>query len=650
MNPFDLEAPELDDRRFQDIVDEAKRMIPRFTPEWTNHNVADPGVTLIELFAWMTEMTIYRLNQVPERYYAKFLELVGIQPFAPSVARTEVTFWLSAAVDERVTVPSGTAVATAGGDDRVVFTTTESLEITQPGLLAALVAESATPARLVDVWDDLRYDSRAVRCFPSTPLAPGDAMYFGFDASLAGNVLQVDVSASVEGIGVDPNNPPVAWQVWTGEVWIDCDVLSDSTGGLNRDGRVQLVVPMAHEPLTLGTARHHWLRIVLTAPTLGQPIYQQSPQLRSLSVVSVGGTVVAEHSAVHEAEELGRSDGTSGQSFRFADAPVLSLRGTEVLEVVDRDVVTRWDRVADFSASGPADTHFVLDEITGTVHFGPRIRYADGSIRQHGAAPADGAAVRIAGYRTGGGAAGNVGADTLTSVLTTIPYVTRVSNRRAAFGGVDAETVANAKRRGPMSLRTGHRAVTAGDYSRLAREASSEVARARTLPPLEPGGPVRVLIVPNPGPADGQRNLDDFALANELIGDVGAYLDERRVLGTSVEIATPYYQGVTVAALIDAVPGSIPDLVRDRVLTRLYRLIDPITGGPDGNGWPFDTDLNAVALSEIVQAIDGVDRVQDLLLFEFDLRTGERHGDGRQLIRLDARSLFLSARHQVVVR
>ena len=62
----------LDDRRFQDLVDEAKRLIPNYLPEWTNHNVADPGVALIELFAWMTELTLYRLNQIPDRLYESF--------------------------------------------------------------------------------------------------------------------------------------------------------------------------------------------------------------------------------------------------------------------------------------------------------------------------------------------------------------------------------------------------------------------------------------------------------------------------------------------------------------------------------------------------------------------------------------------------
>ena len=96
-----LDPPNLDDRTFQDIVDETKRLIPRFTPEWTNHNVSDPGVALIELFAWVSEMVLYRVNQVPDRMYVHFLNLVGIEPFPPSVARANLTFWLSAPAEPR---------------------------------------------------------------------------------------------------------------------------------------------------------------------------------------------------------------------------------------------------------------------------------------------------------------------------------------------------------------------------------------------------------------------------------------------------------------------------------------------------------------------------------------------------------------------
>src|ERR671932_724841 len=73
-----LPTPNLDDRRFQDIVDEAKSLIPLYCPEWTDHNVSDPGVALIELFAWMTDMLLYRVNQTPDKMYVKFLELIGV--------------------------------------------------------------------------------------------------------------------------------------------------------------------------------------------------------------------------------------------------------------------------------------------------------------------------------------------------------------------------------------------------------------------------------------------------------------------------------------------------------------------------------------------------------------------------------------------
>ena len=107
-----LPAPHLDDRTFQNLVDEAKRMVQQRCPEWTDHNVSDPGVTLIETFAYMVDQLIWRLNQVPEKTYIKFLELLGLQLRPPSAARTGVTFWLSAALDQTVVVPAGHA----GGD------------------------------------------------------------------------------------------------------------------------------------------------------------------------------------------------------------------------------------------------------------------------------------------------------------------------------------------------------------------------------------------------------------------------------------------------------------------------------------------------------------------------------------------------------
>lgn len=647
-----IPAPNLDDRRFQDLVDEAKRLIPRYCPEWTNHNVSDPGVALIELFAWMSEMVLFRVNQVPERLYVHFLNMIGIEPFPPSVARADLTFWLSAVLDQTVVVPAGTQVTTAASSsagEAVIFTTASDLRIAPPVLRAAKTL-AGDDERVMDVWDDLRYDPRGVRCFESDVLSPGDSLVFGFEHSLAGVVLQLTLDARAEGIGVDPRNPPLVWEVWNGDGWIRATVNEDSTGGLNRSGELSLLIPGEHEPMTLGGTGAYWLRVRLTDPAPGQPTYQASPRISNLAVAALGGTVTAEHAENVPAEVLGLSNATPGQKFAVQRLPVLPRDADEHVQVVDTDGASDWLEVHDFTASGSRDRHYTWDSGTGVITFGPQVRYPDGSVRQHGAIPRDGATVQVTGYRHGGGARGNVGARTLTVLRSSVAFIRAVTNLAPATGGVDAETVAEAKTRGPLSLRTGQRAVTAGDFERLAREASTEVARARVLPTTRGNGSVRLLVVPNIRGEASTHTLDSFALGAPLLRQITEHLDAHRLVGTAIEVSTPYYQGVSVVALAHTGPGRPAALVQGRAIELLNRYLNPLTGGPDGNGWPFDADLNTAAVTQLLEAIDGIERVEEVLLYEYDLRTGRRLGAAKDVIRLDRDSLFLSAAHQVVVR
>jgi predicted phage baseplate assembly protein len=263
--------------------------------------------------------------------------------------------------------------------------------------------------------------------------------------------------------------------------------------------------------------------------------------------------------------------------------------------------------------------------------------------------PPEGALITTTAYRYGGGAIGNVGSGTINSLRSTVPYVSRVENVAPTVGGVDAETVDNAKRRGPQSLRSGGRAVTVSDFERLAAEADPSLARVRCLAPLVHGHPIRLLLVPKVE-KPGELLLDDFALPMPMVDRVRSYLDARRILGSTVEIGTPYYQGVTIAALVAAKPGRPTSLVKERALAALYRFLNPLTGGVDGSGWAFDTDLNAASVFQLLEAVEGVERVEEVLFFEYDLRNHERLGFGKELVKLDRDSLFLSANHQVVVR
>jgi predicted phage baseplate assembly protein len=89
-----LPSSNLDDRNFDDLVEECVLRIPRYCQEWTDYNLSDPGITLIELFAWLTDRMLLRFNQVPRKNYVAFLELLGIRLQPPTPAQTNLTFYL----------------------------------------------------------------------------------------------------------------------------------------------------------------------------------------------------------------------------------------------------------------------------------------------------------------------------------------------------------------------------------------------------------------------------------------------------------------------------------------------------------------------------------------------------------------------------
>ncbi len=81
-----MSSVHLDDRTYADLVEEARAMIPSLYPDWTNHNPSDPGITLIELFAWLVEMLLYRVNVVPRASYWTFLKLLNGSARLPTEA------------------------------------------------------------------------------------------------------------------------------------------------------------------------------------------------------------------------------------------------------------------------------------------------------------------------------------------------------------------------------------------------------------------------------------------------------------------------------------------------------------------------------------------------------------------------------------
>ncbi|MFF2205293.1 putative baseplate assembly protein [Streptomyces sp. NPDC058145] len=643
-----LPSPNLDDRRFQQLVDEAKRYVQQRAPEWTDHNVSDPGVTLIETFAYLVDQLLYRLNRVPDKNYTAFLDLLDIRLFPPAAAGAEVDFWLSAPQPDTVVLPAGTEVTTVRGesDEPVVFATTDELRVV-PSELTRLV----TAPRTGEQTDRTREinEGSDVPCFQAAP-EPGDALLFGLPTAVPRCVVALHLDSRVEGVGVDPRQPPLVWEAWDGGGWRVCEIGEDTTGGLNRPGEVIVYVPAGHTASVIGGARAGWLRCSVTEAEPGQPFYSESPTVREAAVFTVGGTMSVEHAETVTDVLLGTSEGVAGQTFRLGRPPVLLDGEPPVVEVSSAEGWQRWEVVEHFGRSGPDDRHVRVDATNGEFGFPPVLREPDGTLRQCGAVPPKGAQIRVARYRTGGGPAGNVARGAISVLLSSVPYIAQVTNREAARGGVAGETLANAKLRAPDALRMQERAVTAEDYEVISRQAAPSVRRVRCLPAAEGGaGAVRVLVVPDAAADEGDDRLrfEQLIPSDQVLQAITASLDERRLIGTRLVVEPPVYQGVTVVARLAAAPGDT-DRVRDAALAALFRHLNPLHGGPDGTGWPFGRPVQYGEVFGVLQRATGNALIEEIRLFPADPITGRR---GAPVDRIDvaAGALVFSYQHQVVV-
>jgi predicted phage baseplate assembly protein len=665
-----LPAPNLDDRRFQDLVDDAKRLVQERCPEWTDHNVHDPGVTLIELFAWLTDQILYRLNRVPDLNYVKFLELIGVTLFPPSPARCELTFRLTAPNVETVLVPAGTQVSSkrAEGVDRVTFTTEEDLAIVPSSVRHVASTHSDDHVHPHD--DDLtrRAGFRAFVERPADsndPPVPGEAFLIGLPHAVPSCMLRLGFDCRLEGIGVDPEDPPLGWEAWNGSRWVECELEADGTGGLNQAGDVLLHVPRSHQDSFVGNDLGGWLRCVVRDPRPRQPAYDRSPEIISVTAETLGASVSALHAEIVAGETVGLSNGLPAQRFRLQRRPVVFGREPPVLEVVTRpstgtgdrsesqsdEVVDEWTLVTSFADSDEHSQHFMLDPAGGEVVLGPAVRERDGSLRHFGAVPPRDSLLRMRSYFTGGGPRGNVVRGALTVLHTPIPFINeRVQNRRPAAGGVDGEDIENAKVRGPLLLRTGDRAVTAEDYRALAEEAEPSFARVECVPVdgnASPGA-VRVLVVPAADAEDGRLRFEQLIPEESRVRAVARYLEPRRVIGVRISVEPPLYQGVTVVARISAEADADPARLRKDAVDALHRHFSPLAGGAGGDGWPFGRPVHAAEVFAVLQAVRGTRAVEEVLLFAADPLSGERTGPVDK-IELPSHALAFPYEHRVMV-
>ena len=633
-----LPAPNLDDRGFQDLVDEAKRLVQLRNPNWTDHNVADPGVTLIETFAYMTDQLIYRLNRVPDLHYIKFLELLGEKMIPPGAATTRLEFLLSVAQEVDLVIPKGTLVSTPRTTPAPPVTFSTIRDLTIPTIAVAHVLTKQVEGPFEAHQED-RAMRRSFEAFGSMP-QESDALYIGMTQAAPECLVNILFTGSptIEGIGVDPLNPPYVVEAWDGQDWYPVRKRSDTTGGLNREGAIEVFIPR-HEVSRVAGIAAGWLRIVVNEPRADQPRYKVSPTVSIIDVEAVGGQVDARHCEPITDEILGPCSGTPGDRLTLSRTPLIGGQGDLVIEVNGAQGWESWHRVESFADSGPDDRHFTVDEVSGQIRFGPVIRTEDGGTRQYGATPPAQAMVRVPEYLVGGGTTGNVDAGTLTVMRSSIPYVSEVTNPGAANGGSDAETLDALKERAAITVRTQMRAVTTRDYELLVQLAAPSIARVSCVDATEMGRPGHVLVQVIPAVPEDLRDFELLQPHPDVLEEIGKFIEPRRPVGAIVHVEPPKYLGVSVAARLVVQPGATARTVIENADAAIRRFLHPVLGGNEGRGWPFGHPLLLADVHSALQRVLGVAYVDVVRLIPVDVVTGTRGAPADQ-IRPGSRDLF----------
>lgn len=679
-----LPSPILDDRSYQQLRDELIRRIPVYAPEWTDHNPSDPGVTLLELFAYLGESLLYRFNQIPEATKLAFLRLLDV-PLQPATS-ARAMLALTTAKLAGVPVDQGSE-ALAG---KLPFETESEVHAWPVELLGLGKVIGEVPAddetrdfvaRALDARGGLAPDEQAAfyrpQLVPADPAAP-DALAVDLGATVDGllwlAVLEAertepDLSAlspedrheqlrialkeglltvgfvpdeevlsradvdACPGAGAVAAAPPVVWQISTGKVsgngvpeYRELVPVADTTRGLSRPGTVRLRLP--RDPFQFGT-------FTLTDPDLEgtgdlPPLVEDEDQAGR--ILFWLRAFRRDRSSLKRVLWVGANaaEAVQAKSARPEFLGSGSGQPDQAFRLVNRQVIPGSLTLEVEEADGwtpwsEVDGFHASGE--SDRHFvldreAGMVRFGNGV---RGRLPQIGERLRATRYRFGGGRAGNVPAGAIDK----LPAVAgiKAKNVLPARGGGDAEPVADALERIPGEFRRHDRAVAAGDFRELALATpGADVGRAEVLPLFHPrnetiqAAGVVSVVV---WPREDRRRPDAPRPDRTLLSAVCRHLDERRLVTTELYVIPPTYRKIAVSVGFEVKPGYGIEAVRRWVELVLRQYLAPLPPyGPNGEGWPLGRRVHGPELEAAALQVEGVEFLNGLDLARWNETAG----------------------------
>lgn len=619
-------VPPLDTIDFDRLVEAARSRIPRFAPKWTDHNLHDPGMTLIDLLAWIVDQQIYRVGYIGDRHLEAFAALLGQRRRGPTAAVGVV--WPDQAMPSSRSLVAGEEVIYLARPE-LRFVLQHAVFVTETRLTGSWLVSNGSSVRISE-------EDRSAGSAALVPRAPGvpAQLVVRFDGPLVRGDRFEPVSVGFDVVpppGQPPPPPsraPAPWSSWgplafdyrVGDRdWIKVDVVADGTAGLARTGAVILRIPGRPE------SDEAELRL-----SLDRGFFPIAPQLRH---VAVNVLPIVQRSTVpgtRLADGTGLPDQTVPLDTRDA------LAGTGAPPLTIRVGGAPWTERPDFDESRPDDNHYVRHP--------DRLVFGNGI---NGRRPPAQSEIRHDEFDRTEGAIGNVRAGSTWRVPALGRQVEVFGRNHAALaGGTDRwsldELLAAARAEATERdvLLTDDDLVTATlGLPGLA------VARAEVVNGFDPALPdrlvdgVRTLVVLPHRPPETEFD----GVSDTYLETIRLALYKRRVLGERLIVTGPSVVSVDVELHATIEPGAVADNVRQAIVTALRNRLSDVPQVNDTSPWPLGRPVTTQELMTIAANIEGVVTVPTCRI--------SRHGEALDVrpVEIDRDTVAIAAAPRVTV-
>ena len=569
-------VPLLDDLAFDQLVADNRGLIPRYAPEWTDHNLSDPGITLIDLIAWLTDQQIYRIGFVGDSLRGAFTRLMGIEPRGPEAA--ELLVWPAGSVPVS-DLRAGTQLRTPDALD-ARFTLTRDVRTVGPAIDDILLWKDGRSRTL---GTGLTEGRDPVDLLPVS--GGGPAM---LEIELDGDVVPLTDAGPVSlGLQLTAEAGGAGWTPARVEQWDEAGgfwhVLEgeDLTRGLRRSG----VILFRPKPLT--PARRFRLR-------LDQGFRHRPARLYRLAL----NVLPASEGVDDRGGEIGEGTGLPYQLVEVETADIVDRNKNLVIETDVGGVTMRWTRTSDLALSGPDDAHYSLTP--------EGLLFGNGL---NGRTVPRGSQILMGPVRRTAGEGGAVTAGLRWTIAgtvfgTNIAASTAGRDRDGLRQLVDRARAASREREGLLSA-AAIRAALLGSGLGLA-DAQVTARRRPGLDDRDTPGARTVLLLPvrdpdtAPGPAPARlRERAERALA------------PLRLLGERLYVSFPLHAPVDISLALVVDPDADVAALRVEAEARLRARLWDLRRRPDVAPWPAGRAVKVGEIEGLVAELPQVSRVPD---------------------------------------